>query len=62
MEIITLLSLVGTTDPGILVGRAVGWIQFGASALAILAFLIIVHEFGHFIVGRLLGVRVKNLV
>ncbi len=60
MEIITLLSLVGTTDPGILVGRAVGWIQFGASALAILAFLIIVHEFGHFIVGRLLGVRVEK--
>ncbi len=37
-----------------------GWFSFGFSAIAVLAMLIVVHEFGHFITGRLLGARVEK--
>ncbi len=37
-----------------------GWISFGSSAVAVLAVLIVVHEFGHFITARMVGVRVQK--
>ncbi|MDH5678415.1 MAG: RIP metalloprotease RseP [Nitrospinota bacterium] len=36
-----------------------GYIQFGATAILILALLIVVHEFGHFITARWVGVPVQ---
>jgi len=37
-----------------------GWVQFGLSAVVILGLLIVVHEYGHFISARLVGVRVEK--
>ncbi len=40
--------------------RLYGWVEFGVSAVIILGLLILVHEFGHFIVARMVGVRVEK--
>ncbi len=40
--------------------RVYGWFTFGASAVAALGLLILVHEFGHFIVARATGIRVEK--
>ena len=37
-----------------------GYMQFGFTALAILGVLVIAHEFGHFIVARMVGVPVEK--
>ncbi|MBI4665975.1 MAG: RIP metalloprotease RseP [Nitrospinae bacterium] len=36
------------------------WLNFGMSAVAVLAALIVAHEFGHYIIARILGVRVEK--
>lgn len=40
--------------------RLYGWLEFGLSAIVILGLLIVVHEYGHFISARLVGVRVEK--
>ena len=42
------------------IDRVYGWVEFGLSAIVILGILIVAHEFGHFIVARLVGVRVER--
>lgn len=56
MSVYTLLSFL----EGMTVDRIYGWGVFGVSAVAALALLIVVHEFGHFITARLVGVRVEK--
>lgn len=41
-------------------GGVMKWIGFIAIALLCLMFMIVVHEFGHFVVGRLLGFKVDE--
>ena len=36
------------------------WFTFGATAIIVLGVLILVHEYGHFIVARMVGVRVEK--
>jgi regulator of sigma E protease len=43
-----------------LVTKVTGWATFGATALAALAALIVVHEYGHFLAGRLVGARIEK--
>lgn len=40
--------------------RVSGWFTFAASAIIVLGALIVAHEFGHYIVARLVGVRVDK--
>jgi len=56
MNTFTLLSVFD----GLTIDRLYGWLSFGASAIVVLAALIVVHEFGHFITARLVGVRVEK--
>ena len=42
------------------VDRLYGWLSFGVSAVVVLAVLIVVHELGHFLTARLVGVRVEK--
>lgn len=53
------LSLFAVADVTLL-ERLTGWVEFGVSAVVILAMLIVAHEFGHFISARLVGVRVER--
>lgn len=53
MGFYSIISMVSAAQVG-------GWIKFGASALIILGVLVIVHEFGHFIVARMVGVPVEK--
>ena len=56
MNALGLLSFLDTVTPE----RVFGWVEFGASAILILGLLIVVHEYGHFIIARLVGVRVEK--
>ncbi len=46
--------------PVLSVEKLYGWATFGVSAVGVLAMLIVAHEFGHFIVARMVGVRVEK--
>ena len=56
------LATVATPSPesADLLSRITGGASFAFSALAVLAMLIVVHEYGHFISARLVGVRVEK--
>lgn len=56
MSSFTLLSVV----EGMTIEKLYGWFSFGVSAIIVLALLIVVHEFGHFITARLVDVRVEK--
>ncbi len=56
MNTLSVLSFLDNVTPE----RALGWAEFGISAIIVLGLLIVVHEYGHFIVARLLGVRVEK--
>ncbi len=51
-----LFSLLETVTPE----KIAGWVNFGFSAMLALAGLILIHEFGHFITARMVGVRVEK--
>ncbi|MBI5814522.1 MAG: RIP metalloprotease RseP [Nitrospinae bacterium] len=56
MNAVSFLSMFGDVTAG----RMYGWLTFGGSAVIVLGLLIVAHEFGHFIVARLVGVRVEK--
>ncbi|MDH5639120.1 MAG: RIP metalloprotease RseP, partial [Nitrospinota bacterium] len=49
----------GAVFAAVSIGAIPGYIQFGAVAIIILGILIVVHEFGHFITARWVGVPVQ---
>jgi len=56
MNAFGIMTFIETLTPD----RLIGWAEFGLSAIIVLGLLIIVHECGHFITGRLVGVRVEK--
>jgi len=52
-------TVFGAVFAAFSIGAIPGYIQFGAVAIIILAALIVVHEFGHFITARWVGVPVQ---
>jgi regulator of sigma E protease len=53
------LALFSAVD-ALTFGKLYGWLSFGMSAVAVLAALIVAHELGHFLVARLIKVRVEK--
>ena len=56
MNVFSIAGILGTVTPD----KLYGWFTFGATALIVLGVLILVHEYGHFIVARMVGVRVEK--
>lgn len=60
-ELLTVaMAAAPTPESADLLSKITGGATFALSALAVLAMLIVVHEYGHFIVARLVGVRVEK--
>lgn len=54
------VAMVGAFESGSRLDGAFGYLQFGLAAVLTLGLIILVHEFGHFIIARALDVRVEK--